>query len=96
MDGETMATAQHELMVTNRNAMEVTGVTRVESFDSEEFLLQTDFGYLGVRGQELYIKNLDLDTGRVAIEGQITDISYLDVEPTRLEKQKGFMGRLFK
>lgn len=86
----------HEIVMTNRNTMEVSGVVRVESFDSEEFILQTDYGYLGIRGQDLHIKNLDLDQGRVAIEGQIVDISYLDVHLPTGEKAKGILGRIFK
>ncbi|MBA4495811.1 sporulation protein YabP [Paenactinomyces guangxiensis] len=82
--------------MTNRNTMEVSGVVNVESFDSEEFLLQTDYGYLGIRGQELHIKNLDLDQGRVSIEGHFMDISYLDVHMPRTEKRNSFFGRLFK
>ncbi|AUS07545.1 sporulation protein YabP [Laceyella sacchari] len=87
---------RHEIVLTNRNVMEVSGVVRVESFDSEEFLLQTDCGYLGIRGQDLHIKNLDLDQGRVAIEGQIMDMSYLDVHLPASEKAKGLLGRIFK
>jgi sporulation protein YabP len=96
MVDEINSSSQHELIMTNRNTLEITGVTRVESFDNEEFLLQTEVGYLGVRGQDLHIQNLDLDLGRIAIEGQISDISYLDVERARMDKQGGLMGRLFR
>lgn len=93
---ESMEMNSHEIMMSNRNAMEVTGVSRVESFDSEEFLLQTDYGYLGIRGRDLHIKNLDLDVGRVAIEGQITDISYIDTDFSPVDKSKGLIGRFFR
>lgn len=93
---ETLGTSQHEIVMTNRNTMEVTGVVSVESFDSEEFLLQTDYGYLGIRGQDLHIKNLDLDQGRVSIQGHFLDVSYLDVHMPRAEKTKNFLGRLFR
>lgn len=93
---ETFVASQHEIKMMNRNTMELTGVTRIESFDSQEFLLHTDYGYLGVRGQDLHIKNLDLDVGCVSIEGQITDISYLDVAQSRSEKNNRFFGRLFR
>ena len=86
----------HEIVMTNRNTLEASGVTGVESFDSEEFLLQTDYGYLGVRGQGLHIKTLDLDQGRVSIEGQIADVSYLDMPMPAQEKVKGVWGRIFK
>ncbi|MBA4542437.1 MULTISPECIES: sporulation protein YabP [Thermoactinomyces] len=93
---DVLAATRHEIVLTNRNTLEVSGVIRVESFDSEEFLLQTDYGYLGIRGQDLHIKNLDLDQGRVSIEGNIIDMSYLDVHMPASEKAKSIWGRIFK
>ncbi|SFX39858.1 sporulation protein YabP [Thermoactinomyces sp. DSM 45891] len=86
----------HEIICKNRNMLEVSGVVGVESFDSEEFLLGTDCGYLGIRGRELHIKNLDLMSGIVVIEGQFDDISYLDASALPSERQKNLLGRLFK
>ncbi|MXQ54534.1 sporulation protein YabP [Shimazuella alba] len=86
----------HELILTNRNELEVSGVTGIESFDSEEFLLSTEYGYLGIRGQELHLKNLDLEQGIVSIRGQFLDISYLDVNHPRSDKTKSVLGRLFR
>lgn len=86
----------HEVICKNRNLLEVSGVVGVESFDSEEFLLETQCGFLGVRGHELHIKSFDLDEGMVAIEGQFYDISYLDAHVPRSDRQKNLLGRLFK
>jgi sporulation protein YabP len=93
---ESRGTGRHELVLTDRSALEVTGVVQVESFDSEEFLLQTEYGYLGIRGQDLHIKTLDLEQGRVSIEGNIMEIGYLDVHLPRTDKAKHWLGRLFK
>jgi sporulation protein YabP len=86
----------HELILTNRNELEVSGVTGIESFDCEEFLLSTDYGYVGIRGQELHLKNLDLEKGIISIRGQFLDISYLDVNHPRSDKTKSVLGRLFR
>lgn len=96
MDDLHRTPGHHEIMLTNRSTLEMSGVIRVESFDSEEFLLQTEYGYLGVRGQDLHIKNLDLDQGCISIEGQIMDISYLDTHRSSGEKARNFLGRIFK
>ena len=37
-----------------RKLLDLTGVPNVESFDSEEFLLQTELGHLTIRGK-IYI-----------------------------------------
>lgn len=87
---------RHEVNLVDRNTLDVTGVIGVESFDSEEFLLQTECGYLGVRGSNLHIKTLDLEQGRVAINGEFFEMNYLDDGTSRTEKTKGWIGRLFR
>ncbi|GGE21766.1 sporulation protein YabP [Marinithermofilum abyssi] len=86
----------HEVVMAGRNSLEVTGVVGVESFDSEEFLLNTQCGFLGIRGTNLHIRNLDLEQGRVAIEGELYEMSYLDDGTPRMEKAKSLFGRLFR
>jgi len=85
---------KHEIILINRESLKVTGVKDVESFDSEEFLLSTEYGYLNIRGQNLHIKNLSLEQGLVEIEGVIFDMAYLD--DGHSDKNKGIFGRLFK
>lgn len=75
--------------------MDLTGVINVESFDSEEFLLETEGGYLAIRGQNLHMKNLNVENGLVSIEGYIIDIAYVDHTSTG-DKAKGIFSKLFK
>lgn len=86
----------HEVVMVGRNTLDITGVVSVESFDTEEFLLHTECGYLGIRGNNLHIKNLNLEEGRVAIQGEIYEMSYLDDGSSGSEKAKSFLGRLFR
>src|SRR5699024_170898 len=84
----------HTLKVNNRKGVELTGVKEVDSFDNEEFLLETTLGYLIVRGQNLQLKNLDVNDGKVSIKGRIYELSYVDEE--HQEKAKGFFSKLFR
>ncbi|WP_048601118.1 sporulation protein YabP [Rubeoparvulum massiliense] len=84
---------QHEVMIVGRKKMEITGVIHVESFDSDEFLVETVAGFLSVQGENLHIKTLSLDQGLLAIEGLCREVRYLDQHG---EKAKGLFGRLFK
>jgi len=86
--------AEHLVKMNNRRNLEITGVKEVDSFDAEEFLLQTSMGYLVVRGQNLQMKNLDVDQGIVAIKGKVYELSYLDEQQS--EKAKGFFSKMFK
>ncbi|MGP4063142.1 sporulation protein YabP [Halobacillus litoralis] len=85
---------EHNVKIWNRRNIEISGVKEVDSFDSEEFLLQTSMGYLVIRGNNLQMKNLDLDSGVVSIKGKIYEMTYLDEHQG--EKAKGLFSKLFK
>ncbi|SEO91957.1 sporulation protein YabP [Amphibacillus marinus] len=85
---------EHEIKVRNRRVIEISGVKEVDSFDNEEFLLETVQGYLMIRGENLQIKTLDVTQGRVEIKGKLNDFSYLDNHQN--SSSKGFLGKLFK
>lgn len=84
----------HSLKINNRKSVEISGVKEVDSFDNEEFLLETVMGYLIVRGQNLQLKNLDVGDGLVSIKGKIYELSYVDEQ--HQEKAKGFFSKLFR
>ncbi|OXM82595.1 sporulation protein YabP [Paenibacillus rigui] len=85
---------RQEIKMLNRKLLEVSGVMNVESFDSEEFLLETECGFLMIKGSNLHIKNLSLEQGLVAIEGLVNELAYVDTNAQG--KPKGFLGKLFK
>jgi sporulation protein YabP len=86
---------RHEIGMMNRKSLAVSGVRNVDSFDAEEFLLETEMGYLLIKGENLHLRTLNVEQGNVAIEGKINEMGYLDnYRPG--EKVKGFFGKLFK
>ncbi len=85
---------EHDVIMRGRKLLDITGVKQVESFDNEEFLLETVMGFLAVRGQGLHMKNLDVDKGVVSIKGKVFDLVYLDEHSG--EKAKGFFSKLFR
>ncbi|WP_240377879.1 sporulation protein YabP [Bacillus piscicola] len=87
------SSVSHEVILKGRKQLEITGVKEVESFDNEEFLLETSMGFLSVRGHNLHMKNLDVEDGIVSIEGKVDDLVYVDQTSS---KSKGFIGKLFK
>ena len=66
----------HKLQLNERKKLAMTGVTEVVSFDETAVVLQTSLGLLIVQGQQLQLKNLSLEGGQVAVEGDINDLSY--------------------
>ncbi len=92
--GQGRKSNEHDIILKGRKQLKITGVKQVESFDNEEFLLETMMGFLAIRGQGLHMKNLDVEEGVVSIEGKIYDFVYL--EQNQQDKSKGFFGKLFK
>ncbi|MBD2872658.1 sporulation protein YabP [Paenibacillus arenilitoris] len=86
---------RQEVKLINRKQLDLTGVLKVESFDSEEFLLETELGFLTVAGQNLHMKHLSLEQGLVMIEGFVHSLAYSDGN-TSANKSKGLLGKLFK
>lgn len=84
---------RQEVRMMNRKLLDISGVLNVESFDSEEFLLETECGFLSIKGQNLHIKNLSLEQGLVSIEGYVNELIYMD---STQGKSKGLFGKLFK
>ncbi|MFX3631676.1 MAG: sporulation protein YabP [Candidatus Pristimantibacillus sp.] len=94
MSDQGKAQKRQEVKMLNRKLLEISGVLNVESFDSEEFLLETELGFLTIKGHNLHIKNLSLEQGLVAIEGFVHSLAYLDGNTA--VKSKGLFGKLFK
>ena len=71
----------HKLTLTERKTMTMTGVTEVVSFDENMVVLKTSLGLLTIHGQGLQLKNLSLEGGQVAVEGEISALVYEDSRP---------------
>ena len=66
----------HRLTLDERNALTVTGVTEVVSFDENTAVLNTAAGALVVQGTALQLKTLSEADGKVAVVGQVDALHY--------------------
>ena len=85
---------KHQLSLRNREALQVEGVINVESFDNQEVVVETDAGMLFVRGEDLHIKELNLETGALGLTGFVHGLEYAGDSVAK--KSKGLLGKLFK
>ena len=82
------------LILENRGKLSISGVNDVLSFDDQVVMVETELGLLTVKGENIRINKLSLDTAEVIIEG---DISYLAYSDKELEKNKGsLISKIFK
>ena len=71
-----MVQEEHSLRLVGRAELAITGVTEVSRVEEDGVLLQTDMGELTVQGEQLQLKELSLDGGRVAVSGSISALIY--------------------
>jgi sporulation protein YabP len=74
----TISTMNHNITVTDRKNIMITGVKKIDSFDEEEFLMSTTMGYITLKGECLEIMKLDTFQGTVSIKGKINSFQYMD------------------
>lgn len=84
----------HNLTLSNREKMTISGVSDVESFNELEVLLLTDVGSLSITGEGLHISKLNLDDGQLVLEGMINSVDYADAES--MQPKTGIFSRLFR
>jgi len=85
----------HGVSIAERKNILVTGVKKIESFDKEEFLMDTTLGFLIIKGNSLEIIKLDTYQGNVTIKGQVDSLSYVSKD-LKKEKEESFLSKLFK
>ena len=83
----------HSIILENRNNLIISGVIDVESFDDKTVAMFTHCGHLTVKGQELHIEKLSVETGDVIVIGNVNSILYSEDEKP---KQESFLSRIFK
>ena len=67
----------HSLLLENRRKSTISGVLDVQSFNEQEILLLTEEGKLQIKGEQLHVKQLDLEKGEVDLEGKVDSLTYL-------------------
>ena len=85
----------HGVSIAERKNVLVTGVKKIESFDNEEFFMDTTLGFLVIKGRELEIIKLDTYQGNVSIKGNVDSLSY-SVKEDKKVKDESFLNKLFK
>ena len=71
----------HKLTLNERKSLTLTGATEILSFDDTTVVLHTELGRLTVHGQQLQLKTLSVDSGQVAVEGNIAALIYEEPRP---------------
>lgn len=95
MDKDTVSSlTSHNVTISDRKNIIISGVKKIENFDNEEFLMETNMGYILIKGNDLEMVKLDTYQGNVSIKGKLNSLIYMD--STKKEKDEGMFSKLFK
>lgn len=83
----------HNIILENRKSLSISGITDVDSFDEREICLFTELGELTIRGRELHIDSMSVESGDMTITGDIWSLVYGDKER---RGPVSALGRLFR
>ena len=82
------------LVLENRAKLSISGVLDVLSFDDQVVIVETELGLLTVKGENLRINKLSIDTSEVVVEGEIYNLVYSENDLDK--KTTGIFNKIFK
>jgi sporulation protein YabP len=82
------------VVLENREKLSISGVLDVLSFDDQVVIVETELGLLNVKGENLRINKLSIDTSEVIVEGDIYNLSYSEKDSEK--KGTSLIGKIFK
>ena len=83
------------LILENRGKLSISGVLDVLCFDDQVVIVETELGLLTVKGENIRINKLSIDTSEVIVEGDVSYMAYSDNK--NAEKSKGnLISKIFK
>ncbi len=82
------------VILENREKLSISGVLDVLSFDDQIVILETELGLLTIKGDNLRINKLSLDTAEVIIDGEVYNIGYSEKDTN--QKSGGFLSKIFR
>ena len=85
--------APHNFILENRSRLVLNGIHEVGSFNETEVVVYTTQGELRIKGRELHIIRVSVESGDMEMNGKIDSLNYSD-NVKRLPNN--FITKLFK
>ena len=90
---EISTNLSHSFSVSERKNIIITGIIKIDSFDKEEFMIETVQGNMHIKGENLEVVKLDTYQGNITIKGKIDVVEYIE---DNTKKESSLFNRLFK
>ena len=93
---ELIDSMNHKISINERKNIVLSGIKKINSFDENEFYIDSVMGPIVVRGSGLELLKLDTFQGNLSIKGIINSVIYLEDSKKKAFKADNIMARLFK
>ena len=90
---ENREVIEHNVIITGRGRLEMTGIEDVFSFDEIQIIAKSSDADISIEGEGLKIEKFDCDSGNLVVKGRINGLNYYN--NTSQKKKKSIMN-LFK
>ena len=90
---EREVVSESRVTLDDRKSIVVTGVKKIDSFNTTEFLMDIVLGNMSIKGNGLEIVKLDTYQGNVSIKGVVDSITYKDSQKS---KEESILSKFFK
>lgn len=95
MEDVKKANSFQNIILENREKLNITGILDVFSFDDQIIIIETELGLLTIKGENLKINKLSLDTSDFTVDGNISSLTYSDSDGNS-KKNKSILSKIFK
>jgi len=82
-----------ELKLINRNSLYLTGVKKIINLESDEFIVDSVYGKLIIKGNDLEVTVIDIDKGDLKLKGTVDSIVYSNIKS---KNKESIITKLFK
>ena len=90
---EKQTNIMQNVILENRKKLTLTGIRDVLSFDDEIVVVESELGLLNIKGTDLRVIKISVETGDVIVDGTIRAIEYSDKD---IGPKQGLMSKIFK
>ena len=94
-DTKKITNVIQNIILENREKLNISGVLDVLSFDDQIIIVETELGLLTIKGENLKINKLNLDTSEVTLDGFVSSLAYSNSDTIK-KNASGFISKIFK
>ena len=92
MDRQNTAAMPQNIILEGRKKLSVSGIEDIDSFDEFSAVIFTSMGLIEVKGKDIHMNKLNLESGEIVLEGEFDSIVYPDENAAK--PKKSFIAKI--